>query len=145
MTRNISRKTFLQGAIGIVAGGALSGSVRASAIPNAQGLSDPNIPPGVKLRGANLVGNYTQTTDADGNDIWASLWGVWELGRPYCAAIGRHRQNRQRGPHHRQHAGHGVGTHHPHPVPCPMETIPRPRPIARTLGLPVWRGLGALG
>jgi hypothetical protein len=80
MTRNISRKTFLQGAIGIVAAGALSGSVRAAAIPNAQGLSDPNIPPGVKLRGVNLVGNYTQTTDADGNDIWASLWGVWNWG-----------------------------------------------------------------
>jgi hypothetical protein len=80
MTRNISRKTFLHGAIGMVAAGALSGPVRAGAIPNAQGSSDPNIPPGVKLRGANLVGNYTQTTDADGNDIWASLWGVWNWG-----------------------------------------------------------------
>lgn len=80
MTRNISRKTFLHAAIGIVAAGALSGSVRAAAIPNARGLSDPNIPGGVKLRGANLVGNFAQTTAADGNDIWASMWGVWNWG-----------------------------------------------------------------
>jgi hypothetical protein len=77
MTRNISRKTFLRGVIGTVAASALSGSGRAAAVPNAQGMSDPNIPPGVKLRGVNLVGNYAQTTGPNGNDIWASLWGVW--------------------------------------------------------------------
>jgi hypothetical protein len=80
MIRDVSRKTFLRGAIGMVAAGALSGSVRAGAGPNAQGLSDPKIPPGVKLRGVNLVGNFTQTTAANGNDIWASLWGVWNWG-----------------------------------------------------------------
>jgi hypothetical protein len=78
MTRNISRRTFLHGASGIAAAGALSGSVGAAAIPNAQALSDPNVPPGVKFRGVNLAGNFTQTTAADGNDIWASLWGAWD-------------------------------------------------------------------
>lgn len=77
MTRNISRRTFLHGASGIAAVGALSGSVGAGAILNAQRLSDPRIPGGVKFRGVNLVNNFTQTTAADGNDIWASLWGVW--------------------------------------------------------------------
>ena len=77
MTRNISRRAFLHRASGIAAVGALSGSVAAATILNAQGLSDPNIPPGVKFRGVNLVGNFTQTTAANGNDIWASLWGVW--------------------------------------------------------------------
>lgn len=80
MTRNISRRTFLHGASGIAAVGALSGSVGAAAILNAQGGSDPSIPPGVKFRGVNLVNNFTQTTAADGNDIWASLWGVWDWG-----------------------------------------------------------------
>jgi hypothetical protein len=77
MTRNISRRTFLHGASRIAAAGALSGSVGA-AVLNAQSLSDPSsIPPGVKFRGVNLANNFTQTTAADGNDIWASLWGVW--------------------------------------------------------------------
>jgi hypothetical protein len=80
MTRNISRRTFLHGASGIAAVGALSGSVGAVAIPNAQALSDPHVPAGVKFRGVNLAGNFTQTTAADGNDIWASLWGAWDWG-----------------------------------------------------------------
>lgn len=80
MTRNISRRTFLHGASGIATIGALSGSVGAAAILNARGLSDPSIPPGVKFRGVNLVNNFTLTTAADGNDIWASLWGVWDWG-----------------------------------------------------------------
>jgi hypothetical protein len=78
MTRNISRRTFLHGASGVAAVGALSGSVGAAAILNAQSLSDPGIPPGIKFRGVNLVNNFTRTTAADGNDIWASLWGVWD-------------------------------------------------------------------
>lgn len=78
MTRNISRRTFLHGASGVAAVGALSGSVGAAAILNAQSLSDPGIPPGAKFRGVNLVNNFTRTTAADGNDIWASLWGVWD-------------------------------------------------------------------
>jgi hypothetical protein len=77
MTRILSRKTFLHGAIGIVAAGTLSASARAAAVPTIPGLSEPNIPPGVRLRGVNLVGNYNQTTAAHGNDIWASMWGVW--------------------------------------------------------------------
>jgi hypothetical protein len=80
MTRNISRRKFLHGASGIAAAGALSGSVGAAAILNAQSLNDPNIAPGVKLRGVNLAGNFTQTTAAYGNDIWASLWGGWNWG-----------------------------------------------------------------
>jgi hypothetical protein len=80
MTRSISRRIFLHGAGGIAAAGALSGSVAAVAIPSAQALSDPNVPPGVKFRGVNLAGNFGQTTAADGNDIWASLWGVWDWG-----------------------------------------------------------------
>jgi hypothetical protein len=80
MTRYISRRTFLRGATGTVAAGALSGSVAAAAILNAQPLSDPIVPPGVKFRGVNLAGNFTQTTAANGNDIWASLWGVWNWG-----------------------------------------------------------------
>ncbi len=80
MTRNISRKTFLRGAIGAVAAGTLVGSVRAAAGPNAQGWSGPRIPTGVKLRGANLVGNFNQITADNGNDIWASMWGVWDWG-----------------------------------------------------------------
>ena len=78
MTRNISRRTFLHGASGIAAAGALSGSVAAAAIPSAHALNDPNMPPGVKFRGVNLAGNFAQTTAADGNDIWASLWGAWD-------------------------------------------------------------------
>ena len=78
MTRNISRRTFLHGASGIAAASALSGSITAAAIPNAQASSNPNIPPGVKFRGVNLAGNFAQTTAADGNDIWASLWGAWD-------------------------------------------------------------------
>jgi hypothetical protein len=80
MTRNISRRTFLHGASGIATVGALSGSVGAAAILNAEGLSDPSVPPGVKFRGVNLVNNFTLTTAADGNDIWASLWRVWDWG-----------------------------------------------------------------
>jgi hypothetical protein len=78
MTPSISRRTFLHRASGIAAVGALSGSVGAAAILNAQKLSDPGIPPGAKFRGVNLVNSFTQTTAADGHDIWASLWGVWD-------------------------------------------------------------------
>ena len=38
------------------------------------------MPAGVKLRGANLVGSFNQITAANGNDIWASMWGVWNWG-----------------------------------------------------------------
>jgi hypothetical protein len=78
MTRIISRRAFLHGAGGIAAAGALSGSVGAVPIPNAQASSDPNVPPGVKFRGVNLAGSFTKTTAANGNDIWASLWGTWD-------------------------------------------------------------------
>jgi hypothetical protein len=86
MTRNISRRSFLHGASGIAAAGALAGSVGAAAILNAQGLSEPivssgvNFSSGIRFRGVNLANNFTQTTAADGNDIWASLWGVWDWG-----------------------------------------------------------------
>jgi hypothetical protein len=78
MTRKVSRRTFLHGASGFAAVGALSGSVGAAAILNAQSLSEAGIPPGAKFRGVNLVNSFTQTTAAYGNDIWASLWGVWD-------------------------------------------------------------------
>jgi hypothetical protein len=80
MTRNISRRKFLHDASGIAAASVLSGSVAAAGIPNARATSDPNVPPGVKFRGVNLAGNFTRTTAADGNDIWASMWGVWDWG-----------------------------------------------------------------
>jgi len=78
MTRNISRRAFLHGASGIAAAGVLPGSVGAAAIPKAQAASDPNVPAGVKFRGVNLANKFTRTTAADGNDIWASLWGTWD-------------------------------------------------------------------
>jgi hypothetical protein len=80
MTRNMSRRRFLYGASGIAAASALSGSVAAAGIPTANAISDPNVPPGVKFRGVNLAGSFTRTTAADCNDIWASLWGVWDGG-----------------------------------------------------------------
>jgi hypothetical protein len=73
MTRNISRKTFLKGAICTLPAWTLFGSI-ALAVPVSQGWSGPKIPDGVKLRGANHVGSFNQAND----DIWAGLWRVWD-------------------------------------------------------------------
>ena len=78
MTRNISRRKFLHGASGVAAAGVLAGSIAAASIPSAKAASDPNVPAGVRFRGVNLAGSFTRTTAADGNDIWASMWGVWD-------------------------------------------------------------------
>ena len=85
MTRNISRRTFLHGASTIAAAGALSGAVGAAAILNAQGLSDPIIPSGVKFRGVNLANNFTRqqlpTATTSGPPYGASGTGAVSLRR----------------------------------------------------------------
>ena len=104
MTRDFSRKTFLRGALGTAAAGAIFKSAFDTAVPKAQGGSglqtpvdrhaisppigyqntritaqgNPEVPAGMKIRGANHVLKFEQSGPRDLNDAWAALWRVWD-------------------------------------------------------------------
>jgi hypothetical protein len=104
MTHDISRKVFLRGAIGTAAAGALFWPALDAAVPKARGgsglqtpvdehavspsngyqdtrldaLGNPEIPAGVKIRGANHVLKFEHSGPQDLNDAWAALWRVWD-------------------------------------------------------------------
>lgn len=85
MTGEISRKTFLSGALGAVAAGALFGPIPASAYPCAppprMAESRPGIPSNVRLRGGNIMCSATplgQEWATFGPTSIAAMWKAWD-------------------------------------------------------------------
>jgi hypothetical protein len=77
MSSDVSRRKFLRYGLGAAMVGPLVASALAAATPSTPGRTGLSIPPSVKIRGVNLAPQFAEVTPTYDNDVWASMWGIW--------------------------------------------------------------------